>query len=312
MKEYVLSYYPYFKCVAGDCKHTCCADWEMNIDEQTLNAYKNEKSSFGKRLEKGINFKKAQFKADRNGRCAFLNQNGLCEIIINLGEQSLCQVCKDHPRFRSFFNDRIEMGLGFCCEQATKLILSTEDKIRPILISNDGGKEGLDFTQNNVLEFREKALNAVQDRSVDINKRIDNLLALCNAKVERADFAKIFKRFFTLERLDKSWTTRLKTAKGKFFTHTAPSSSAYAEHFLANGLYRYLYDAEDTMWVRARAIALVLGWWLINTVFTQENAGGNGELDLMADVVRAYSAEVEYSQTNLDKLFSFAYKFIKI
>ena len=50
MKEYVLNYYPEFKCIANECKHTCCAGWDMYIDENTLNLYKNDSSDFAKTL----------------------------------------------------------------------------------------------------------------------------------------------------------------------------------------------------------------------------------------------------------------------
>ncbi len=285
----------------------------MNIDAQSLTAYKNDKSPFQETLKKGVNFKKASFKTDNDGSCFFLNKDGLCEIIINLGEKSLCQVCSDHPRFRAFFNDRIETGLGFCCEEASKIILSFKDKISPVLVSDDGKLIELDFIQKNILEFRTSALNIVQDRNLDINQRIDNLLSLCKARVTGEDLAKILRTFFSLERLDKTWTARLKSVKKNGINiRTHEKLAHYAEQFLANGLYRHLYDAEDTVSVRARTIFCVLGWWLINSVFIQEQATGIDDFTLLSDVVRAYSAEVEYSQKNLDKLFSFAYKFIKI
>ena len=63
------------------------------------------------------------------------------------------------------------------------------------------------------------------------------------------------------------------------------------------------------MWVRARTIFCVLSWWVIKSVIAQEGIDG---LDGVIDIVRQFSAEIEYSQKNLDKLFSFAYKFIKI
>ena len=310
MKEYVLNYYPTFKCIASECKHTCCAGWQMNIDEQSLCAYKSEKSEFAKVLEKGIDFKKSQFKADKNGRCAFLNDKNLCEIIINLGEQSLCQVCRDHPRFRTFFDDRVETGLGFSCEQACKIILTFNDKIAPVLISDDGKENTLDFNQKNVLEFREKVLDIVQDKSEDINQRIEKVLQLCKANVSDKDFIKVIKTFLKLEKLDKSWAQRLKALKKSTFERqTSNALSHYAEQFLSNSLYRHLYDAEDTMWVRTRTIACVLSWWLIKGMIAQE---GIESLDGVIDVVRQFSAEVEYSQNNLEKLFAFAYKFIKL
>ena len=191
MKNYLLNYYPNFKCIAERCKHTCCAGWEMCIDAQTLREYKNEQGEFGQKLNSGINYKKSKFKSDKKGRCAFLNEKGLCEIIINLGEDSLCQVCRDHPRFRSFFSDRTETGLGFCCEEATRIILSFSDKIAPVLKKDDGEKESLSFIENSVLEFRQNILHALQDRSLSINERIEKVLSVCNAQFADNDFKRL-------------------------------------------------------------------------------------------------------------------------
>jgi len=312
MKNYLLNYYPLFKCIADKCKHTCCAGWEININEECLSRYKNDKSPFSTVLKNGINFKKSKFKSDKSKRCAFLNNNNLCDIIINLSENSLCQVCKDHPRFRSFFTTHVETGLGFCCEEVARIILSFTDKIEPILVCDDKNKEKLDFNEQNILEFRKTALDVMQDRTVDINERIDNLLKLCKANIVDSDFKKIIKTFLSFERLDKSWALRLKSISPLLDKTTRESLSHYAEQFLVNGIYRHLSGAEDTMWIRARTIALVVSWWIIKSIIEVEKTKNTDFLSLTIDVIRAFSAEVEYSDKNLSKLFAFCYKFIKI
>ncbi len=312
MKEYVLSYYPKFKCIAEKCQHTCCAGWEVNIDEKSLNKYNQCLSSFSHTLKKGINFKKSKFKSDKFKRCAFLNNDGLCEIIKNLGEENLCQVCTDHPRFRSFFNDRTETGLGFCCEEASRIILSYKDKIEPVLINDDEIKTELDFNQKNVLNFRNAVLQIIQDRTTCINVRIENLLKKCNATFREQDFKKILKTFLSFEKIDKNWLKRLKNIDKNFNQTTEENLSHYCEQFLVNALYRHLSDAEDTMWVRARTIACVFSWWIVKSVIKKELTVATDIFNLTVDVVREYSTEVEYSQKNLNKLFSLSYKFIKI
>ena len=312
MKEYLLNYYNEFNCIAKDCKHTCCAGWEMRIDKDRLEEYRGVTGAFSARIKKGIDFRKSKFKSDKKGRCAFLNSQGLCDIIINLGKDSLCQVCSDHPRFRSFFEDRVEMGLGFSCEEATRIILSYKGKIQPILVSDDKNEQALEFDKKSILEFRENSLNIVQDRSIAINERINNLLRLCRANIGEKDYKKIIKTFLRLERLDKEWGKRLKGIKKKPFIKILPEKlSLYAEQFLVNGIYRHLLDAEDTMTVRARMIAIIISWWIVQAIFDSEISKGD-EFSLIVDVVRGYSADVEYSQKNLDKLFEFSYKFIKI
>ncbi len=313
MKEYVLSYYSKFKCIAGACKHTCCAGWEMNIDKQSLENYLADRSSFSSVLKSGINVKKSRFKADKSGRCAFLNDKGLCDIIINLGEECLCQVCRDHPRFRAFFSDRVETGLGFSCEEACKIILSFKDKIEPVLISDDGDETALDFTEQNVVDFRKKALDIIQDRSLLIDDRISSLLKECKAEILDKDILKAIKRFLSFERVDKTFTKRLKNLKKVSINlHTGEDYALYAEQFLANALYRHLYDAEDTMWVRARTIACVISWWIVKNIIESETGENEPNFELIVDIIRDFSTEVEYSQDNLDKLYDFAYKFIKI
>lgn len=313
MKEYILNYYSQFKCVAGECKHTCCAGWEMCIDSDSIKKYQAEKSDFSQILNNGINYKKSKFRVDKKGRCVFLNDKGLCEIIINLGEESLCQVCRDHPRFRSYFNDRIETGIGFSCPQGAKIILSSNEDIKPILISDDKIEESLDFDQINVLKFRQSILDIVQDKNISINDKINGVLKMSKASFSQQDFKKLLKLFSSFERCDKEWTIRLKKIKKRPFTkETAQTLAPYCQRFLENSFYRHLSDAEDTMWVRARAISCVFSWWIIKSIIEQEQALGEADFDLIVDVVRAYSTEVEYSKTNLDKLYAFAYRFMKL
>ena len=317
MKDYVLNYYPKFKCVAHECKHTCCSGWDMYIDEKTLSDYKNNCSEFSATLKKGIDFKRSRFKTDKNRSCAFLKETGLCELIINLGEGSLCQICRDHPRFRSVFDDRVETGLGFCCEQATKIILSFEGKIEPLLVGDgNGGVEPSfiepSFIQAQVLKLRQSALDIVQDRSVNINERLSALLKFCNAQVKNSDHKKIIKRFILLERLEKSWGARLKRLKkSSLIAVTNDALAHYCEQFLVNSFYRLIGEAEDVSCARAIVLACVFAWWVINSVCKTEGAL-NGDFETVCDIVREYSAEVEYSQENLIKLFNFANRFIKI
>ena len=202
------------------------------------------------------------------------------------------------------------MGLGFCCEEATRIILSFEDKIQPILISDDKREEQLGFIEQSVLAFREKAIDIIQNRNLPINDRIDNLLKECKVDYCDKDFNKALKVFTSFEKLDKSFSKRLKKIKTPFDRRTDESLSLYAEQFLVNGLYRHLSGAEDATWVRARAIACVLSWWIVKSFYQQEKDGY--EFTLMCDIVRAFSSEVEYSQKNLNKLFNFAFKYIKI
>ena len=82
-------YYDKFVCTAGDCPDSCCAGWQIMIDETSLERYGNEKSEFGTRLRNSIDWDEECF-YQNNRRCAFLNEENLCDLYKALGPDSLC------------------------------------------------------------------------------------------------------------------------------------------------------------------------------------------------------------------------------
>ena len=108
MKLMAPDYYGRFRCIADRCRHSCCIGWEIDIDPDTREKYRHIPGAFGKRLNEGIEDapEGAHFRLSQDERCPMLNQNGLCDLITTIGEQNLCQICADHPRFRNFFSER--------------------------------------------------------------------------------------------------------------------------------------------------------------------------------------------------------------
>ena len=125
MKLIFPKYYPEFRCIADKCRHSCCIGWEIDIDPATREKYRYVSGKFGQRLNGAIQVGEvSSFRLGEGERCPMLNANGLCDLITELGEGMLCQICADHPRFRSYFSDRTELGLGLCCEEAARLVLT--------------------------------------------------------------------------------------------------------------------------------------------------------------------------------------------
>ena len=50
MKIRVPDYYDEFKCIADKCTDTCCAGWQVDVDEEYFAYYKLVKGEFGDRL----------------------------------------------------------------------------------------------------------------------------------------------------------------------------------------------------------------------------------------------------------------------
>ena len=69
-------YYRKFQCIASECEDTCCAGWEIMIDDKALEKYKKAKGPVGNRLKNSINWKEGPF-LQYHHRCAFLNDENL-------------------------------------------------------------------------------------------------------------------------------------------------------------------------------------------------------------------------------------------
>ena len=79
-------YYPEFSCVAGACQHSCCVGWEIDIDEEALARFDRVEGELGKRLKENISMEEIPHFVLREGeRCPFLNEKGLCDLILELG-----------------------------------------------------------------------------------------------------------------------------------------------------------------------------------------------------------------------------------
>ena len=80
-------YYDNFRCLAGACPDTCCAGWQIYIDEESLEKYGRERGPFGNRLVNSIDWEEGAF-YQYAGRCAFLNEEDLCDLQAELGEDA--------------------------------------------------------------------------------------------------------------------------------------------------------------------------------------------------------------------------------
>ncbi len=127
MKIRVPDYYKDFKCIAGACTDTCCAGWQVDVDDYSYAYYKKVQGKFGERLHSvmidGKNGAEGQFRIRPDGRCPFLNDDNLCDLYAELGEDALCVTCDQYPRYTCEFGNLRETGIALSCKTAAELIL---------------------------------------------------------------------------------------------------------------------------------------------------------------------------------------------
>ena len=95
-------YYAAFRCLAGACPHTCCAaGWEIPVDPDTSVRYQTLSGPLGERIRTFVETDPEGVPCFplRGESCPFLDQEGLCHIHIQLGEEAPPLICRTHPRF---------------------------------------------------------------------------------------------------------------------------------------------------------------------------------------------------------------------
>ena len=193
MKYHKPSFFDQFKCIGSACTDTCCAGWEIEVDETTAQGYLAEKGAFGDRLRREIGSEPGEyFFKLKNNRCPFLNKENLCDIFINLGEDRLCDICREHPRFYNWFGYYTEVGLGLCCEEAERLLFSDSKPLTFVEeVTQDEEQDYSDEDEytdasdllddeseecEQMLEERKAIFSILQNRKKNIGARLKRLL----------------------------------------------------------------------------------------------------------------------------------------
>ena len=196
MQYTVPHYYKKFRCIAGECPDTCCAGWQIQIDPASLRKYRKIKGPLGNRLKNEINWKESCFR-QYNGRCAFLNENDLCDLYLEGGgTRAFCRTCRTYPRHIEEFEGLREISLSLSCPAAADLILNCGEPVRFLHAEDekeDEPYEDFDFFLFTKLEdARSLILRILQDRAHPFSLRAAASLALAHDLQQRIDKNALF------------------------------------------------------------------------------------------------------------------------
>ena len=78
--------------------------------------------------------------SDKQPTCPLLREDGLCRVVLELGEDSLCDTCHMHPRFYKYIEDLELCGVGLSCEESVEKLLATEGDQLQFTIEDDDGE----------------------------------------------------------------------------------------------------------------------------------------------------------------------------
>ena len=312
-------YYSKFRCIADNCRDSCCIGWEIDIDRETAALYDSVQGNFGERLKNSIS--DGSFVLTEDERCPFLNKSGLCDIYTELGEESLCQICSDHPRYYEWFGHVKEGGIGLCCEEAARIILLNDHSIYECEVPDEScddydpelfgqlcsARDEIiyhlqhdDFTKSvcTMLDYAEELQVLIDSEDISLPQWTEK------TKAEQSDEKPVLSFFTQLEPIDEAWIPYIKGCISMTDTEPLPVSfEPYLRRIAVYFIYRYflkgVFDCEILSRVKLAAVSV----WTIGHLWKcglKENASLC--LEDCAWTAKNFSKEVEYSEENLEAL----------
>ena len=128
MKLYKSASYDRFHCLAGACPDTCCQEWDILVDPETAAFYETIPGALGEKVRASLHTEDGETVITlADGHCPMQRSDGLCLLQAQLGEQALCQVCREFPRLHHDYGDFMELNLELSCPEAARLLLQAPD-----------------------------------------------------------------------------------------------------------------------------------------------------------------------------------------
>lgn len=165
-KEIKTDYYDTFTCIADKCSFTCCQEWKIAVDDETYIKW-NRLS-----LTKQNNSYLDQYIKQKDGtcvialneqkQCPFLNEQKLCKLVLNFGDEVLSETCAIFPRQIHEFADRKEYSLVSCCPEVVDL-MNQQDKICFT-------KNMFDMDEDILLQIRTMMITIMKNQHFSISK----------------------------------------------------------------------------------------------------------------------------------------------
>lgn len=292
MKLYAPKYYKNFKCSADRCEHSCCVGWEIDIDKDTLKKYKSLRGGYGTVIADSISMDDTpHFRLGEGDRCPHLDKRGLCKIILAVGEEYLCDICREHPRFYNY-TSVAEVGVGMSCTEAARLILCSDDyDVIEEIGEIDALADDVEFDgraergkiyailRDTECPYKEKLEKIYRDYAIDVGEDRYFLEILGSLEYLDSEHKRLFMNYSSARRPD--------------------AKDEYTERFLAYLIYRHCTEAFCHDDFCARLSFCLFCERLLASLICSEGAQDMREIARLSVII---SEEIEYSDENTESL----------
>ena len=296
-----------FYCLADRCPDTCCAGWEIPVDESSLARWRQLPPPWKERMEGAVTWTDGEWQfRRRDGRCVLLNAHNLCDLYAACGAEALCRTCYLHPRFVAEYGALREIMPGLSCPAWASLYLMSDAPVRFMSEEDDAPPrcneiDGLLFYR--LMKARERAMALVQNREMTLQNRLDALLALAEETDGRSERDAVtsavlpayLRKLQSLEILTPQWREMLRCVHPPV---SQPWRDIVCEQLLVYYVFRF--------WLRGVYTGRVLPWAKLavwSCVMVSALGADCQKRENFCEVVRLYSKEIEHDAENIDALY---------
>ena len=297
-----------FRCLASDCPDTCCAGWEIVVDDESADRFRAMEDGMGKRLRQALVTVdgETQLKRRPDGRCVLLNDRSLCDLYALYGEDALCRTCRLHPRFVADYGARREVMPGLSCPAWIETYLLDTEKVTFVTEETDDPITYTDIDAGwffQLYRARAAALKTVQDRSLTINNRLRRLLAMAaeldgerEEDCPQNDILPAYrKKLASLEILTPQWRDLLHQKDG--MPYPEDDLAPLLEKVLVYDVFRFflrgVYDGRALP--RAK-------YAVFHALALRDMSCHCSSQEELCEVIRLYSKEIEHNAENQEIL----------
>ena len=281
-----------FQCKADLCENTCCQLWTIDIDEPTAERYHTMTGPLGESLRQAITvddegshfvFSKEQ------PMCPLLNEQGLCKVVLELGEEGLCDTCHMHPRFYKYIEDLELCGVGLSCEASVEL-LAQDDTIKDLVftIEDDDNEFGPDE--------RLRLENVFQLLAFDLEPTLFQYTPSPNVEY----YEQLLNLYKTTEPIDEAWTAQV-NALSNNINQVVTAVKNYVQQqdmSLFNKIYQYILYRQIDM-LADYSLEAIIDYAKDGTEYMLMTSAIEGKT--LKQIAR-WSQQIEYDEDNVELL----------
>lgn len=148
MKVVKFTYFDEFKCIGPECPDSCCKYWSIVLSKREYLDYKKMDCSpklriamdgAFKRIKDGNDLQYVEMRVKENGNCPFLDDDSLCMLQKEKGEEALSLTCSVFPRLYKRVGDvAFTYSCNPTCCHVTEILMNHPEGLRLEEMDYDG------------------------------------------------------------------------------------------------------------------------------------------------------------------------------